>query len=1040
MEWHITSQAIMKDKFDSEIEKRAREVFLEILDIGDPSDRKAYLDEACSGNPKLKKKVHALMAAADGSERLFENSLCFEILEHFEDLVGKKIDRYEVIEKLGEGGFGEVFRVEQVEPIHRELALKVIKPGMDSRDIIKRFEAERQALAMMNHPNIAQIVDAGATDNGRPYFVMELAVGKPISRYCDEKRLNIKQRLNMFLQVCDAVQHAHQQGIIHRDLKPSNIVIVEADNGPVPKIIDFGIAKSLQTRLTDQTLVSQKAVFIGTPDYMSPEQITMGSHAIDTRADIYSLGIILYELMVGVRPFQEELKSADLALINQVIANKEPSRPTVELKRLGDRLDKVLENRDTDNQALLKTIHGDLDWITLKAIEKEPGRRYDAVALLAQDIRRFLEFKPVEATPPSAVYLLRKYIRRNRTFVISAAFIILTLLVGLIFSAISYQRESRQRLLAEQSRERAQEIVSYLIEDLQPQLVEVGKRDTLKEAARTAVQYYEKLPPEMRDIKTVREHAAALKVLQHACGWNFPFEFRDPEKKDLWRWSVEEAWPLWRQVAMADPQDGEAAAEALFGERFTDYFQTDFSKFSESERMERSEIALDEYRNVLKRFPDEVSAYIALIRSLRGHATGTQDIDKGTAWIKESCELGCRAMELYPDNDRIKAEYCTSLYISAGKCFARGENEAALQKYLEAHDVFRKKLQDNPSHWGYLVQAYQHIDYYIHTENNEISKAEMIPLGMNYIDRLMILQPHNEFLNWRAGQIYRQAAISGNLDLRKADQYRYNKEATRQLEIAVGEGRSYDQCFSEYIHSLGETGVSAASNDQGEHAFSCLDALIKLSQEEKLPDQFRSKIIHGQIEILMALEEWESAENLLREDIAKLDSSDLFKGKDDILNQRKLRLGDLLFMTERFNEARPYFEQGFEYFGMRKEMWFWDRNNEARRISAQHLAQILLLSEENERAIEMLDWAYSQYHQNVHKRDGLLRSRLRLANAAYLLACALSPNDPGQRARRQELLREAAGILDYPENKSRLRLQDVSLRDEIQRLINASHG
>jgi len=349
---------------------------------------------------------------------------------------GERIGRYKLLEKIGEGGCGVVYMAEQEEPVRRRVALKVIKPGMDTREVIARFEAERQALALMEHPHIAKVFDGGATDAGRPYFVMELVRGLRVTDYCDKKNLPTRQRLDLFVQVCQAVQHAHQKGIIHRDLKPSNILVTVNDGVPVPKVIDFGIAKATGQRLTDKTLFTKFQQLIGTPAYMSPEQAEMTSLDIDTRSDIYSLGVLLYELLTGRTPLDTKaLLRAGMEAMLRTIREQEPVRPSARLSTLAAiEQTTVAQQRQTDAPKLINLVRGDLDWIVMKALEKDRTRRYETANSLAMDIHRHLNNEPVIARPASTAYKLQKAWRRNKVVLASVAAVVTALIVGLTVS------------------------------------------------------------------------------------------------------------------------------------------------------------------------------------------------------------------------------------------------------------------------------------------------------------------------------------------------------------------------------------------------------------------------------------------------------------------------------------------------------------------------------------------------------------------------------------------------------------------------------
>ncbi|XHC25088.1 serine/threonine-protein kinase [Phycisphaerales bacterium ac7] len=349
------------------------------------------------------------------------------------ELAGDEIGHYRLLEPLGEGGFGTVWAAEQREPIKRRVALKIIKLGMDTRQVIARFEAERQALAMMDHPNIAKVFDAGATGTGRPYFVMELVKGVPIVEYCDREKLDTEARLDLFVKTCNAIQHAHQKGIIHRDIKPSNVLVTLHDGRPVPKVIDFGIAKATNQELTDKTIYTQHRQMIGTPAYMSPEQAEMSGLDIDTRSDIYSLGVLLYEMLTGTTPFSnEELNSAGLEGMMRMIRDVEPHKPSTRLSSLGDAATQAAERRKADVQKLGLLLRGDLDWIVMKCLEKDRTRRYDTASGLAADIDRHLNDEPVSASPPSTGYRLRKFVKRNKGQVAAGGLVAALLVLGII--------------------------------------------------------------------------------------------------------------------------------------------------------------------------------------------------------------------------------------------------------------------------------------------------------------------------------------------------------------------------------------------------------------------------------------------------------------------------------------------------------------------------------------------------------------------------------------------------------------------------------
>src|SRR5205807_1627387 len=350
---------------------------------------------------------------------------------------GTVIGPYKLLQQIGEGGMGTVFMAEQTQPVQRKVALKVIKAGMDSQQVVARFEAERQALAMMDHVNIARVFDGGATENGRPYFVMELVHGIPITKYCDDHHLTPRERLDLFVPVCQAIQHAHQKGIIHRDIKPSNVMVTLYDGKPVPKVIDFGVAKATEQKLTERTLFTQYGTMVGTLEYMSPEQAEMSALGVDTRSDIYSLGVLLYELLTGSTPLsRQRMKEAAYAEILRMIKEEEPPKPSTRLSDSGEALASISVNRHMEPAKLTKLVKGELDWIVMKTLEKDRNRRYETANGFGQDIQRYLADEPVQAGPPSAGYRLRKGGRKHRRPLAAATVVSLALLAGVAVASV----------------------------------------------------------------------------------------------------------------------------------------------------------------------------------------------------------------------------------------------------------------------------------------------------------------------------------------------------------------------------------------------------------------------------------------------------------------------------------------------------------------------------------------------------------------------------------------------------------------------------
>lgn len=408
-------------------------LFLEALRLKTEIERQKFLESKCGDDSEMLAHVNSLLEANAAMGSFMDQTQSHIQTANAPEQLGEQIGVYQLIDQLGEGGMGVVYIAEQREPVRRRVALKIIKPGMDTKEVMARFAAERQALALMDHPNIAKVLDAGETEKGRPFFVMEMVKGVAITTFCDQNRLSYRERLELFVDVCKAIQHAHQKGVIHRDIKPSNVLVSIHDDKPVVKVIDFGVAKAIHQPLTDETVYTRVSQLVGTPLYMSPEQAGMDGLDVDTRSDIYSLGVLLYELLTGQTPFDRgRLRKAAIEEIRRIIREEEPPKPSTRISTLGESATTVSEHRQMDPKKMRQELRGEIDWIVMKSLEKDRKRRYETANGMALDIQRYLNAEPVLACPPSQMYRLSKFVRRNRTAVVMGSLIISALVLGVI--------------------------------------------------------------------------------------------------------------------------------------------------------------------------------------------------------------------------------------------------------------------------------------------------------------------------------------------------------------------------------------------------------------------------------------------------------------------------------------------------------------------------------------------------------------------------------------------------------------------------------
>jgi serine/threonine protein kinase len=723
---------------------RANELFLKALELSSSSDREAYLDAACAADAALRAEVESLLEAnarADGFLECPAANLVATVEDPVTERPGTVIGPYKLMEQIGEGGMGLVFVAEQQHPVRRRVALKVIKPGMDTRQVIARFEAERQALALMDHPNIAKVHDGGETASRRPYFVMELVKGVPITEYCDQTQVPIRERLELFIHVCQAVNHAHQKGIIHRDIKPSNVLVMSDDGTPLVKVIDFGVAKAVGQHLTDKTIYTQFTQLVGTPLYMSPEQAGQSGRDVDTRTDIYALGVLLYELLTGMTPFDKErLQEADYEEIRRIIREEEPPRPSTRVTTLGQAATTISSQRKSDPKRLSKVLRGELDWIVMMALEKDRNRRYESASAFGADVQRYLTDEPVQACPPLAWYRFRKFARRNKRTLVTLTLLGMVLLAGMVGLVISNQLIAREKQEVARQRDEAQRqryLARQAVDQMFTQVAEkwLGRSYRLQplqqEFLRKALRFYQEFAEEQNaDLQMRLQTALAYRrvaVIQ--------VKLRDYDKREEAEEACNQAIAILEQL-VAECPDAPDYRLAL-----ADSYSTLGMALSRRARWDEHQAAKRRAVQVRKALADEFQNVPIYRQQLANELIGLAGALEEQGGPRAANETLCEALRLFEElpADLAKTEDCRRHLCYARASLGRaliagGQREQGEECLHRVLTLYEELVADFPEEPGYRANYAEFLMSWAgclpKTRAQEAEKAIRRALGM----------------------------------------------------------------------------------------------------------------------------------------------------------------------------------------------------------------------------------------------------------------------------------------------------------------------
>jgi serine/threonine protein kinase len=768
------------------------EIYSAALEIEDRRQRDEFLENACGEDQALRERIELLLKNSHSQDSFLERPPTDLVLDRtaaieIGEKPGDQVGPFKLLQKIGEGGMGVVFMAEQRQPVKRRVALKIIKPGMDSRQVIARFEAERQALAMMDHPNIARALDVGTTDSGRPFFVMELVKGMPITKYCDEHKLTPRQRLELFIPVCGAIQHAHQKGIIHRDIKPSNILVAEYDNKAVPKIIDFGVAKALNQTLTEKTMFTQLGQVIGTLEYMSPEQAKVNQLDVDTRSDIYSLGVLLYELLSGNTPFdRERLRSAAWDELVRIIREEEPPRMSLRLST-SETLPSIAACRQTEPGKLSTLIRGELDWIVMKALDKERNRRYETANGFAMDIQRYLDDEPVHACPPSATYRFRKFVRRNKAAMATGSLVAAALLLGLIGTTWGLLRSQQKQAEAETQRARAEAREQDAIDAVKQFGQSVAENPILKNSAeleslretllKQPLAFFESLREQLqedRDTSPESLNRLASAALQLASLNTQIGSWEDALQ------ALEEGLAIGRQVHEMAPDNQDYRAKLAEIERQYGNSLKALGKLDQAQGAYQA--SLDLLEPLAAEFPneDEYSrAQAAVFINLAILNKNKSQLEQATSYYLQAIERRQALLDANPDEIDDLYNLAAAHNSLGNHLRLGGQDEQAESHYRQALSFCKRLVAqqpEDPEHQSLLAQIYSDLAL-LQISLNQLNNAIIaMNQARDNIQALVDEYPSTTEYRRQLGQILRQLAIAlGKLGKYSESESMYHK-------------------------------------------------------------------------------------------------------------------------------------------------------------------------------------------------------------------------------------------------------------------------